>query len=145
MHQYDLLLMRCVIPEPSVHIWKSAWDHPKVITLPMEKVSGRLEASWLQSPHSDTYRILLSSQTQSTITEVSHTGEIVTAVSDPEIGAKSTATGAEDMFDEGNSIDLSPIKFEGSNGAYFPGSGFDMTDDGIDDTFQYRRQARAMG
>lgn len=57
------------------------------------------------------------------------------------------------MFDEGNSLDLSPIKIShstvevsayGGDGDERSGSGFGFTEEMLDDTFHYRRQVRAV-
>lgn len=54
------------------------------------------------------------------------------------------------MFDEGNSLDLSPIKISHSTvevsaayGGDGDGSGLGVTEEMLDDTFHYRRQVRA--
>ena len=58
-------------------------------------------------------------------------------------------TGPEDMFDEGHSLDFSPVKI--SNGAVDLGcghnddEGFEMTGEIVDDTFHYRRNFKAAG
>ena len=70
----------------------------------------------------------------------------------PEAAAISIDTGAEDMFDEGNSLDLSPIKISHSTvevSGYEgqlenSGSGFGFTEDMLDDTFHYRRHVKAV-
>lgn len=64
---------------------------------------------------------------------------------------KQMEAGAESLFDEGNSFDLSPIKitrdetigFEDGNDSM--GSGFGMENEMVDDTFHYRRHVRAVG
>ena len=70
----------------------------------------------------------------------------------PEAAAASIETGAEDMFDEGNSLDLSPIKishstvevsgYEDEDGKF--GEGFGFTEEMLDDTFHYRRNVKAV-
>lgn len=67
---------------------------------------------------------------------------------EPEAAALSLGTGPEDMFDEGHSLDFSPVKI--SNGTVDVGGGyneegFGMTDEGVDDTFHYRRDVKAGG
>ena len=145
----DVLLMHCAIPEPAVHVWKSTWDIPRVIALPLEKANGKLEATWLQSCNGESYNILLAYQTQSAIAEISSTGDLIPVASNLDVPAELRDTGAEDLFDEGNSLDLSPIKIIGANGLrntlHDSGSGFDMTEEGIDDTFHYRRHVKATG
>ena len=66
----------------------------------------------------------------------------------PEAAALSLGTGPEDMFDEGHSLDFSPVKI--SNGTFDLGGGhegerFGMTGDSVDDTFHYRRNVKAGG
>ncbi|KAL9124407.1 MAG: hypothetical protein Q9217_006257 [Psora testacea] len=143
----ELLLIRCAVPEPAVYIWQATWEVPRVITLPMETANSRLEASWLQGPNSDILNIHISSQTDSATAEITNTGELIPVVSDPELAGISTGPEPEDLFDEGNSLNLSPIKVDGrnvlGNSSSDSASGFDMTDEGINDTFHFRKQVKA--
>lgn len=153
--QPDLLLIHSAIPEPAIHLWKTTWHAPKIFTLPLPRTGGRLEASWLQSPSNDTFNLIIGSAHQHTTARISSDGEIIAgAILPPEAAALSTiGAGAEDMFDEGNSLDLSPIKIShstvevsayGGDGDERSGSGFGFTEEMLDDTFHYRRQVRAV-
>lgn len=84
---------------------------------------------------------------------ISSDGEVLQGAGSPEAAAAdSIEPGAEDMFDEGNSLDLSPIKISHStvevsgyeNGDERSGSGFGFTEDMLDDTFHYRRHVKAV-
>ena len=149
MDQPNLLLIQCAIPEPALHIWSGTWDAPRIITMPIGKVNGKLEASWLRSSRGEAHNVILSSQTQSVTAEISSTGEVIPAVPDVDVAAGSMGTGPDDMFDEGNSLDFSPIKIEGTNGfgttLNESGPCFWMAEEGVEDTFHYRRQVKATG
>lgn len=102
---------------------------------------------------------MIGSAHQYTTTRISSDGEIIPEAIPPEAAALSTmiGAGAEDMFDEGNSLDLSPIKLshstvevsayggdEDGDGNERSGSGFGFTEEMPDDTFHYRRQVKAV-
>ena len=147
----DLLSVHCAIPEPVIHLWKRSWDSPKIISLPLERATGRLEASWLQSPSSAIAKIMLSSSHQYITAQLSSIdGTVIPNVplSEPEAAALAMGEGPEDMFDEGHSLDFSPVKI--SNGTVDLGDGYDeegfgLTGDSVDDTFHYRRNVKAGG
>lgn len=153
--QSDSLLIHCAIPEPVVHLWKSTWDAPRVVTLQLERTGERLEASWLKSSEDDTYGILLSSTHRYTRACLFSNGEVMPELPSSSGAAISIRSGVEDMFDEGNSLDLSPIKLahdetfevherlEGANN--HSGSSFGMANEMVDDTFHYRRHVKAAG
>ena len=109
--QHDLILIHCVIPEPTIHVWKANWDSPKALTLPLESTTGKLEASWLQCNEDEKYNVLLCSQTSSVIAQISADGDLVPFIPQTVEESAFNEAGPEDMFDEGNSLDLSPIKF----------------------------------
>ena len=117
---------------------------------PLPRKGGRLEASWLESPSDDTFNLMISSAHQYTTARVSSDGELLPEAIPPDAAAFSIGAGAEDMFDEGNSLDLSPIKISHSTvevSAYGDGderSGFGFTEEMLDDTFHYRRQVKSM-
>jgi hypothetical protein len=131
-----------------------------IVTLPLSKTGGRLEAHWLRSLDLGTYNILLTSTHAYTTAQISQTGSLIPSAdamsADPDLGFRSVGTGAEDMFDEGNSLDLSPIKIthdetmevhDGFNdsGDGSGSSGFGMGNEMVDDTFHYRRHVKAGG
>ena len=120
--------------------------------LPLPRIGGRLEASWLESSSDNTFNLMISSAHQYTTSRVSSDGELIPEMIPPDAAALSIGAGAEDMFDEGNSLDLSPIKISHSTvevSAYGDGeehtrSGFGFTEEMLDDTFHYRRQVKAV-
>ena len=62
--------------------------------------------------------------------------------------SKSENVRAENLFDEGNSLDLSPIKITRDETIGLDDeerSGFVMENEMLDDTFHYRRHVRALG
>ena len=120
--------------------------------LALPRRGGRLEASWLKSSSNDDFKLMISSAHQYTTARISSDGEIVADAIPPDLGAIATDMGAEDMFDEGNSLDLSPIKISHSTvevSAYGDGdersrSGLNFTEEMLDDTFHYRRHVKAV-
>ena len=150
--QSDLLLTHCAIPEPAIHFWKTTWHAPKILMLSLPRIGGRLEASWLESSSDDSFNVMISSAHQYTTARVSSDGELFPEMIPPDAAALSIGAGAEDMFDEGNSLDLSPIKISHStvevsaygDGDEHSGSGFGFTEEMLDDTFHYRRQVKAL-
>ncbi len=120
--------------------------------LPLRRTGGRLEASWLESSSDDTFSLMISSAHQFTTARISSDGEIIVEAILPDAAAMSIGAGAEDMFDEGNSLDLSPIKISHStvevsafgDGDDRSGSGFGFTEEMLDDTFHYRRHVKAV-
>ena len=148
--QSDLLLIHCAIPEPAVHLWKTTWHAPKILMLLLPRTGGRLETSWLESSRDDTFDLMISSAHQYTTAHISSDGEMIPEAVPPDAAATLIEAGAEDMFDEGNSLDLSPIKISHStvevsaygDGDEHSGSGFGFTEEMLDDTFHYRRQLK---
>ena len=143
--------MHCAIPDPAVHLWKTTWHAPKILKLPLPRIGGRIEVSWLESSSNDTFNVMISSAHQYTTASISHDGELIPQAIATEAAAMSIEAGPEDMFDEGNSLDLSPIKISHStvevsaNGNGFEDSisGFGFTEEMLDDTFHYRRHVKA--
>ena len=150
--QSDLLLVHCAIAEPAIHLWKTTWHAPRIVMLPLRQTGGRLETSWLKSSTGESFNVMISSTHQYTTSCISPDGELIAEVARPEAAAASIETGAEDMFDEGNSLDLSPIKishstvevsgYEDEDGKI--GEGFGFTEEMLDDTFHYRRNVKAV-
>ena len=96
---------------------------------------------------------MISSAHQYTTARISSDGELLPEPTLPDAAAAlEIEAGAEDMFDEGNSLDLSPIKISHStvevsafgDGDEGSGSGFGFTEEMLDDTFHYRRQVKAL-
>ena len=160
---YDLLLIHCSVPEPVVHIWKRTWDTPQILSVPLDHAVGRLEASWLQAaafsaPSSDSgeiANIMLSSSQQYVTAQISLLdGTYIApppASADMPEGAAARSldsAGPEDMFDEGHSLDFSPVKITNGTvdiGMGYNEEGFGMTGEGVDDTFHYRKNVKAGG
>ncbi|KAL8735492.1 MAG: hypothetical protein Q9181_002782 [Wetmoreana brouardii] len=142
----DLLLIQCATPEPILYMWKASWARPKILSLPLKTPIGQPRASWLSSDD-NVIRFMLSNTDQSGIGRISSDGDEVPWHQDGEYLGK---LGPEDMFDEGHSLELSPIKVPEENGAYpndTPALGL-STQLGhtsmVEDTFQFRRQSRAV-
>lgn len=86
---------------------------------------------------------------------ISKNGDPISEIGNLDLGFRSVGTGAEDMFDEGNSLDLSPIKIAHDDtmelhdsyddGNDRSGSSFEMGNEMVDDTFHYRRHIKAAG
>ena len=155
MTETDLLLVHCAIPEASIHLWKSSWEAPRIIDLPLEKANHKLEASWLLSQDASQFQVLLSSTSRHITALLSSSGDLIPKA--PELNEnfdRSIGTGAEDIFDEGNSLDLSPIKITHDetevldkleDGIDDSRTGFGLGNEMVDDTFHYRRHIRAGG
>lgn len=152
----DMVLVHCAVPEPVVHIWRKSWIAPKVLSLPLARATtaGKTGATWLQSTSSDNNVaiVMLSSfqhyaTARISIVDGQSITPMVSSFAEPEAAALSIGTGPEDMFDEGHSLDFSPVKI--SNGAVDLGDGyaeeFGMTEESVDDTFHYRRNIKAGG
>ena len=147
--------MQCAIAEPVIHLWKADWDAPQVVRLPLDRVGGRLEANWLQSCNTDSYGLMISSAHQHVTAQISKNADLISAVGEFDQGFKPVGTGAEAMFDEGNSLDLSPIKIahdetmEGYGGYdddnEHSASSYGRGNEMVNDTFHYRRHVKARG
>lgn len=120
--------------------------------LPLPRIGGRLEASWLEGSGDDKFGLMISSAHHYTTTRISCDGEVIPEETLPEAATIPIDAGAEDLFDEGNSLDLSPIKISHSTvevSGYgddneHSGSGFGFTEEMLDDTFHYRRHVKAV-
>ena len=147
--------MQCAILEPAIHLWKASWDVPRVVKLPLDRTGGRLEANWLQSSNTESYGLMISSPHQYITAQISKDADFISAIGEIDQGFKPVGTGAEAMFDEGNSLDLSPIKIAHDEtmevyGGYDVGnehseSSFGMGNEMVNDTFHYRRHVKAGG
>ncbi|MCJ1306326.1 hypothetical protein MMC08_009146, partial [Hypocenomyce scalaris] len=54
-----LLLIQCTTEESVLHIWHTDWETPRIITMPLEKPGGKLQATWLQTTVEDKPRLML--------------------------------------------------------------------------------------
>ena len=147
----DLLLVQCAISVPWAHLWKSSWEAPRIARLSLGRTAGKLEAGWLLSPESSQYNLMISSAHQFNTTLLSVSGEIVSQPRSIDEGdIHPNENNAEELFDEGNSFDLSPIKITHDetidvDDNEISGSVFGMGNEMVDDTFHYRRHVRAIG
>ncbi|KAL9578532.1 MAG: hypothetical protein Q9203_007063 [Teloschistes exilis] len=139
---HDLLLLQCATPEPTVYLWKANWPNPRIYNLPLKAPMGQSKASWLSSTE-NTISFMLSNANQTAIERLTLDGETTNWQGD------GNGLGPEAMFDEGNSLDLSPVRSSG-DGAY-PNETTTLglsTQLGhsldIEDTFQFRRHGQAV-
>lgn len=101
-----------------------------------------MEANWLLDEANDMHTLMLGNAHNYVTGQISRNGELASLPRKIEI----TGAGPEDMFDEGNSLDLSPIKLSmeaGGTSSGFAHSGQWNVSDEVDDTFQYRRHAQS--
>lgn len=117
----NLLLIQCNLVDPVIHLWNAAWEAPKVIRLPLDKLEGKIEANWLHDEAIDMHMLMLGNAHNYVIGQISRNGELASLPDEIEM----TGAGPEDMFDEGNSLDLCQVSDE------------------VDDTFRFRRQAES--
>lgn len=148
--QPDLLLIPCAIPETAVHLWKATWEAPRIVQSSLNSTGGRLEASWLRNTSDDVFNLMLSSTHEYLTALLQENGEILPNPFRAE-GVQSVGVGAEILFDEGNSLDLSPIKISHEmmgvdeswpNENDHSRSSFGFGEGVLDDTFQYHKHAK---
>ncbi|MCJ1397295.1 hypothetical protein MMC11_000487 [Xylographa trunciseda] len=132
----ERLLIHCATEDSVVHLWQSSIDTPHIMPVPLSKPGGRTEASWVQSTDVSPANpvIMLANTLNYALQHVPDAGEGEMAM-DTSLSVVVEGLGPEDMFDEGNSMDLSPIKL--SHEQF--GMGLDAASDEVDDTFDYRR------
>ncbi|KAL8646988.1 MAG: hypothetical protein Q9210_005823 [Variospora velana] len=140
----DLLLIQCTIREPIIYVWKASWSSPKIFSVSLKPPFGQLRATWLASDH-ERIRYMLGNSEQFAIGQLTLEGEEVSWHS---IGTFHDDLGPEDMFDEGHSLDWSPVKVDDSTVAddtSAPGlsTQFGLTST-VEDTFHYRRQGQTV-
>lgn len=140
----DLLLIQCAIPEPTVFVWRAQWDTPKIFSLSIKAPFGQLKSSWLSSDD-EHIRYMLGNTEQYGIGQIAPYGEEVPWQRNDEGFDR---LGPEDMFDEGNSLDLSPVKIlEGTIADDTPALGLSTQlgyTSTIEDTFHYRQPGQAI-
>ncbi|MCJ1408361.1 hypothetical protein MMC19_002436 [Ptychographa xylographoides] len=146
----ESLLIHTASDDQAIHIWNPNWDMPRIVYVPLPKPAGRTEASWIYGSASpfdgEVLTIMLSNAQSYALRRVLVDGDDENGRDDErdtgregEIGrmlgeTEPTLLGPEDMFDEGNSMDLSPIKLSRE------GFGMGMrSEEEVDDTFDYRR------
>ncbi|MCJ1249124.1 hypothetical protein MMC30_006347 [Trapelia coarctata] len=137
------LLIHCSIEEPVVHLWHSTWEAPCALSFPLSKLGPKTEASWVNSSDPENPGIMLANTHNFAVQRLQ--GDDVDETTEGPSKLSFAGLGPEDMFDEGNSMDLSPIKLSHENyeaGFGMGGAGFD---DDVDDTFDYRRHLAIAG
>ncbi|KAL8947606.1 MAG: hypothetical protein Q9222_006132 [Ikaeria aurantiellina] len=139
----DLVLIQCSVAQPLLHFWRASWSTPKIFALSLQAPIGHPTAYWL-STHNDQLRFMLSNTEQLATCQCTLGGDEVTW----QPNADSGNLGPETMFDEGNSLDLSPYKAidEEAFAGVTPALGL-STQLGhsleVDDTFHYRHNQQA--
>ena len=101
-----------------------------------------MKASWLASD-GDVLQFMLSNKSQSAIGRITHEGVEVPW----RYAAESAGLGPEEMFDEGNSLDLSPVKMDSpvpdNTYGFSKFSQLEPTAT-VNDTFKFRHQSNAV-
>ncbi|KAI4161236.1 MAG: hypothetical protein LQ342_005027 [Letrouitia transgressa] len=133
---HDLLLIHCATSEPTVHIWRESWDFPQILRPEANDLGGKLKASWLGT-EGDVLRLMLSGTSKCAIGQMTVQGQQIPWQEEHDGNNEISGLGPEDMFDEGNSFDLSPVKL-------CDGHTQDDLLDKVEDTFQYRNQNRIL-
>ena len=144
-HILDFLLLHCAIDDPVVHLWKASWDSPKVLSLDLGKSGGKKEITWLFTDKRNYSRLMIGDAQNYTTAELDENGEIL----QPFKSSRPIDLSPDSRFDEGNSLDLSPVKLA-HDGARIsfpaespgdPGQWSGMSEE-LDDTFHYRNPAK---
>ncbi|MCJ1378298.1 hypothetical protein MMC17_001395 [Xylographa soralifera] len=132
----ECLLIHCATEDSVVHLWQLSLDSPRIIPVPLSKPGGRTEASWVKSPdvNPGDLVVMLANTLNYALLHVSDAGGCDKTV-DTSFSAIVEDLGPEDMFDEGNSMDLSPIKLSHEQFVM----GLESASNEVDDTFDYRR------
>ncbi|KAL9576379.1 MAG: hypothetical protein Q9212_007146 [Teloschistes hypoglaucus] len=133
----DLLLLQCATPEPIVYLWQASWPKPRIYNLPLKAPVGQSKASWLSSAN-NTISFLLSNSHQTAIERLTMDGET------KNWDENGQSLGPEAMFDEGNSLDLSPVRMSRDETTAVGLStqlGHNLE---VEDTFQFRRHGQAV-
>lgn len=141
----DLLLIQCAIPDPTVYVWRANWSSPKIFGLPLKAPFGQLKASWLSSDQK-TIRYMLTNTDETAFGQFTPEGEEIPWRSS---GESLEGLGPEDMFDEGHSMDLSPVKILADGGIANDTPALGLSTElgftsAVEDTFHYRRQSQAV-
>ena len=144
----SMLLIHCTSEDPIIHLWDAAWEVPRVFVMQLERLGGKMEVSWLYTNVEYDPALLFGNAHNCLVGQVLDGGEGF--IQSPE-KSMIAGHGTEDMFDEGNSLDFSPVKHpleglaDGNQDDAFnealPSSG--SCSDDVDDTFHYRRHGNA--
>ena len=149
-----LLMIHCASHESTLRLWDSDWQTPRILKIPLSKPGGRTESSWIRTSPDDRPRFLYGNAQNHVICSVLREGETLGHPAVPlPLPASEEETyngGPEDMFDEGNSMDLSPIKFSNDHftkviEATQDGVGVDTQWDAedVEDTFAFKKPLAA--
>jgi len=138
-----LLLIHCTIEEPIIHIWHSTCEIPCALSIPISRPGPKVEASWAYSSGPENPAIMLTNAYNFAVRRMQE-DDAETTVEEPS-KVSFAGLGPEDVFDEGNSMDLSPIKLSHEHYEAGFGMGGDDFDDDVDDTFDYRRHLAIAG
>ncbi|MCJ1315006.1 hypothetical protein MMC15_000320 [Xylographa vitiligo] len=136
----ECLLIHCATEEPVIHLWHASFDTPRIMPVPLSRPGGRTEVNWVQSSDLNprTSVFMLANTLNYGLSHILDAGEGDKTV-DMSFSTVVEGSVPEDMFDEGNSMDLSPIKLSHER--------FDMelesASNEVDDTFDYRRHLAA--
>jgi WD40 repeat protein len=140
----ELLLIHCAISQPLVHLWSSTWQIPRILDMPLEKPGIRTNASFVTTPVDSPVSVMLDNSRNLAVRSLA-TREEMFASSGMTVPAIK-GFGPEDAFDEGNSMDLSPVKFTADDflagGAGEGETRWNMSDS-MDDTFDFRKKVEA--
>lgn len=133
----DMLLIHCALDFPIVHIWKSNWNTPKVLSLHLDTVGGRIEACWLFTEASEHARLMIGNASNYSTASMRADGELLA----PTNPVEAVDQGPDNRFDQ-SLIDFSPVKspHEDSNGY---SDQWGVSDD-VDDTFQFCKARSAI-
>lgn len=145
-NSHDMLLIHCAVDQAVVHIWRASWSTPIILDARLDKSGGRMEACWVSTAPGEPPRLMINNANNYTVISLNQHGSIL-----PEVPAEETiCSEPDDRFDEGNSMDLSPVKVPHDDaGTKFPAD-FDSSDrwgwaEDLDDTFHYRRPLKSSG
>ena len=144
----DLLLVHCATADPTVHVWRESWDLPQIFRIRNDELGAITSVGWLAT-EGDVLKFILNGANLCAIGQMTVHGQLVFWAEENDQMNEISGLGPEDMFDEGNSFELSPVKL--SNGDIqedLPGNTRysepePTTASDIDDTFYYRNQKKA--
>lgn len=135
-------MIHCAINQAVVYVWKMSSSSPHVLPFHLERTGGRLEACWISTVAHESPRLMLGNAHNYATLSLSADGTIL-----PEKEFRGILnTEPDDRFDEGNSMDLSPIKLsQDDTTTKFPNVSPGSSErwggsDDLDDTFSYRRR-----
>ncbi|MCJ1475546.1 hypothetical protein MMC13_004209 [Lambiella insularis] len=137
----ECLLIHCAMKSPIVHLWNMSWGAPRILPVSLTRPGGRIETSWLHTARSELATSIIMfgnahNYALRNILDADDEDEPVDEVTNLSL----SNLGPEDMFDEGHSMDLSPIKLSHDH--------FGMVTEEaeeLEDTFDYRRHLAAVG